>query len=239
LDSLSQQRDCATPRLQGFPSAESEVAKVKSPKCHRCLKGQCACRNPVCDPLNISDSFLLQITSVVTAHLTTMSDNEENSHPPVFGKKRKTATRPRKPAKTNAVGSAKLEGLFAPSIQAGSAAPSVQVGSAAPSVESTEDPDTRYAIRDNLDSMELDSVSSQAQPLQSPTGTQSDKSMTDMPAAYGSQEQEIQEDQPRGARTSASASASISVDMDEKPHEYSNEARTYMARYDYVSNTLC
>jgi hypothetical protein len=149
-----------------------------------------------------------------------MSDNEENSHPPVFGKKRKTATRSRKPAKTNAVGSAKLEGLFAPSS------------------ESTEDPDTRYAIKDNLDSMELDSVSSQAQPLQSPTGTQSDKSMSDMPAAYGSQEQEIQEDQPRSARTSASASASTSVDMDEKPHEYSNEARTYVARYDYVSNTL-
>jgi hypothetical protein len=163
-----------------------------------------------------------------------MSDNEENSHPPVFGKKRKTATRPRKPAKTNAVGSAKLEGLFAPS---------VQVGSAAPSVESTEDPDTRYAIKDNLDSMELDSVSSQVQPLQSPTGIQSDKSMTDMPAAYGSQEQEIQEDRSGGAKTSASASASASAstsaDMDEKPHEYSNEARTYMARYDYVSNTLC
>lgn len=41
-----------------------------------------------------------------------MADNGEGSHPPVFSKKRKTATRPRKAAKTNAVGAAQLQELF-------------------------------------------------------------------------------------------------------------------------------
>jgi hypothetical protein len=75
-----------------------------------------------------------------------MEDSTENPHPPVFSKQRKNTTHPKKPAKTNAIGSKQLSNLFD--------RPSTADDAKIDKVHGEES--TSYAIKDHGESMELD-----------------------------------------------------------------------------------
>jgi len=75
-----------------------------------------------------------------------MEDSTENAHPPVFSKQRKNTTRPKNPAKTNAIGSEQLTNLFNRPSTAGDAKIDKVHG----------EESTSYAIKDHGESMELD-----------------------------------------------------------------------------------
>lgn len=152
-----------------------------------------------------------------------MEGNEEDrapntAHPPIFSKQRKTATRPKKPAKSNAVGAAHLEGLFA----------RPQWGEQATSASAANPQSTSYAMKDHGERMDLDAPSVDMAPLNTPTGhsstdVQQSDTRPDSSSATTAQPDMLSESLPTSA---------------EKPFEYSNEARVYHARYDYVSNHI-
>lgn len=167
-----------------------------------------------------------------------MADNGEFPHPLVSNRKRKTATRPKKLAKTNAVGAAGLQGLF--------------VASADVNRSSSQDSEsTRYAIKDPSESMEIDSVlgDSTAQ-LQHVYGTTTQKLGSGGAESQGNsmgQRQHTQgapmnqgdtTGQPQNTEGDTKHQGenpepiAAEADDPEATRDYSNEARTYMAIHD-------
>jgi hypothetical protein len=154
-------------------------------------------------------------------------DVSSTSHSPVFSKPRRTTTRPRKPASNNTVGAAYPQGVF------------VQPGQPAP----TENPEsTKYSIKDHGESMELDASETEqaAQTAETPDAIASSSSLD----ADQGQSMDIDAPEADEAATPKAAAdsepSSPTGDQTYQPagetlFEYFNEARTYHARYEYLS----
>jgi hypothetical protein len=187
-----------------------------------------------------------------------MEDSTENAHPPVFSKQRKNTTRPKKPAKTNAIGSEQLTNLFDRPSTAGDAKIDKVHGKestsyaikdhgesmeldASPSTAGDADADkvhggksTSNAIKDHGDGMELD-----ASPSTAGDGNVDKVHGEDIEMGSGSSDHDEQPDHLEGAigdhGDTPAEDHSDDLPAAKVPRDYSNEARTYMARYEDVS----
>jgi hypothetical protein len=187
-----------------------------------------------------------------------MEDSTENPHPPVFSKQRKNTTHPKKPAKTNAIGSKQLTNMFDRPSTAGDAKIDKVHG----------EESTSYAIKDHGESMELDASSSTAGDADADTvhggkstsntikdhgdGMELDASPStagdgnvdkvhgeDIEMGSGSSDHDEQPDHLEGAIEDHNETPAEDhlddLPAAKVPRDYSNEARTYMARYEDVS----
>jgi hypothetical protein len=159
-------------------------------------------------------------------------DKSSTPHSPVFSRTRKTTTRPRKPASANTVGVAHLESLFVPPGGPSQPAP-------------TGNPEsTRYSIKDHDERMELDDRMELDTPDANAAATpEAIASSSSLDAVQG-ESMELDAPEPDAAATPKAAAvskpSSPNADQpyqptDEPLFEYSNEARTYHARYEALS----
>jgi hypothetical protein len=150
--------------------------------------------------------------------------SEENPHSPVFSRRRKNTTRPKKPAKTNAIGSEGLSNLFAPS----SAASDSNLDQA------HGEKSTSYAMEDHGDGMEL-----AASPSTAGDGNVDKADGEDIEMESGSSDHDEQPDHLEGAieehGETPAEDHSDDLPAARVPRDYSNEARTYIVRYEDVS----
>jgi hypothetical protein len=184
--------------------------------------------------------------------------SEENPHSPVFSRRRKNTTRPKKPAKTNAIGSEGLSNLFAPS----SAASDSNLDQA------HGEKSTSYAIKNHGESMELDALPSTAgdaeagrvhgekstsnamedhgdgmelaaSPSTAGDGNVDKADGEDIEMESGSSDHDEQPDHLEGAieehGETPAEDHSDDLPAARVPRDYSNEARTYIVRYEDVS----
>jgi hypothetical protein len=218
--------------------------------------------------------------------------SEENPHSPVFSRRRKNTTRPKKPAKTNAIGSEGLSNLFAPSSTAsdsnldqahgekstsyaiknhGESMELAALSSTAGDAEAGKvhgEKSTSYAIKNHGESMELaaspstagdaeagkvhgekstsnamedhgDGMELDASPSTAGDGNVDKAYGKDIEMESGSSDHDEQPDHPEGAieehGETPAEDHSDDLPAARVPRDYSNEARTYMVRYEDVS----